>query len=491
MVSRRRRRGRSSRTRRRSPTSRTRTIPSCPSRRSRSPSPEPDDPEVVVGAAVGVGVGPGPGPDESEPGAGARRARAGGAAAGRAGAGGPGARASPSPSRSSASRSRCGRSRRSRTSRAGPGVRRAAVVARSRCGVAVARGAGVDVARGVAVRAGRGAAAGVRVRVRLGALGRARLARRVVSWWAVEVGVAVARGTVGRRGARGHDRGRLGPLVRGRLGARGDDRRAGDGRGARGQHRDHARLGRERARARAGDQLGDPLRARRPGAAGARGRRPLRQRQRDDRRRRRSQGQPRAVHELAHRALAHAELARDLLLRAPLHGDPQQRLALALGQRGEAGERLAHDRAPLHLLLRRVGAAQRVVELRVVVAGDAELVERDVVDDPVQPRPQVAHVVAALQRAPRRDVRLLERVLGPRLGQIAPRRPQQRPAIALDDRLERPLMPVPRESDQPLVGLGAQQYGRRRRNRHAPATRECPPALRRNLRRGSLSVFGK
>jgi hypothetical protein len=79
------------------------------------------------------------------------------------------------------------------------------------------------------------------------------------------------------------------------------------------------------------------------------------------------------------------------------------------------------------------------------------------VDDPVQPRPQRVDLVAAPQRAPRRHEGLLQRVLGARLGQVAAAVPQQRPAVALHDRLERPLVPGGGERDEPLVGLGAQQ----------------------------------
>ncbi len=220
------------------------------------------------------------------------------------------------------------------------------------------------------------------------------------------------------------------------------------------------------------------------------GRRPRGERQRHDRGRRGAQRQPRPVDELADRAFGDAQLARHLVLAAALDRDPQQRLALALRQGREARQRLPHDRAALHLLLGRRPAAQRVLELRVVVAGDAQLVQRGVVDDPVQPRAQVAHLIAALECAPGGQVRLLARVLGARLGQIPAGGAQQHAAVALDDRLERPLVPGARKYDQPLVGLGAQQDGGRRRKWHAPATRECRRALRRKTEGGS-GVLGQ
>ena len=256
------------------------------------------------------------------------------------------------------------------------------------------------------------------------------------------------------------------------------------------QHRDRAGLGREGARTRAGDELRDPLRGRcaRPRRAG--GRRPRGERQRHDRGRRGAQRQPRPVDELADRAFGDAQLARHLVLAAALDRNPQQRLALALRQGREARQRLPHDRAALHLLLERRSAAQRLLELRVVVAGDAQLVQRGVVDDPVQPRAQVAHLIAALECAPGGQVRLLARVLGARLGQIPAGGAQQHAAVALDDRLERPLVPGARKYDQPLVGLGAQQDGGRRRKWHAPATRECRAGVTQKNRRGS-GVLGQ
>jgi hypothetical protein len=74
------------------------------------------------------------------------------------------------------------------------------------------------------------------------------------------------------------------------------------------------------------------------------------------------------VDELTHRAVGETELLCDLVLRAALDRDLQQRLALALGQRREPGERLANDRAALGQLRRPAAAVQRVAQLLVVVA---------------------------------------------------------------------------------------------------------------------------
>ena len=221
-------------------------------------------------------------------------------------------------------------------------------------------------------------------------------------------------------------------------------------------------------------------RARRRARRGRRARRPARrqparERQRDQRRGGGPQARPRAVHELAHGAVREPQVLGHLVLRAALDGDLQQRLALALGERRQSGQRLAHHRAALGQLGGPAVAVQRVVELLVVIAGRAPGVERRVVDDPVQPRPQLAHLVAAPQRAPRGDERLLQSVLGARLGQVAAAVAQQRPPVSLDDRLERPLVPGGRQRDQPLVGLGAQQLDGRGRhgNTETPRCSSC------------------
>ncbi len=92
----------------------------------------------------------------------------------------------------------------------------------------------------------------------------------------------------------------------------------------------------------------------------------------------------RAVHELAHRAIAQAEVVGDLGTALPLHRDSQERLALAIGERGDAGQRLAHHGAPLEVGFGGVRRVQRFLKLVVVVSAPLEGVERRVVRDPVQ-----------------------------------------------------------------------------------------------------------
>ena len=91
---------------------------------------------------------------------------------------------------------------------------------------------------------------------------------------------------------------------------------------------------------------------------------------------------------------------------------------------------------------------------------------------------QLAHLVTALEPAPGRHQGLLERVLGAALGQHAPAGAQELAPVALDDRLERPLVPVAGQRDEPGVGLRAQEDERWRRHHGTPVTRRGPLTLR-------------
>src|SRR5215218_4258434 len=210
-------------------------------------------------------------------------------------------------------------------------------------------------------------------------------------------------------------------------------------------------------RAAARGDLGDPLGGARRSAARREGHRPAEQRRGGERGGGGPQRRPRPVHEPAHRALAQPELGRHLLLRAALDGRAQERLALRLGQRREPGQRPAHHPSPLVVLGgSRQMRPERLLKLVVLVALHPQRVERGVLGDPVQPRPRLAHLDAALKRRPGVDERLLHRVLGARLRQQLADVPVQRLAVAVDQRLERALVPFARELDQALVALRPQ-----------------------------------
>ena len=94
-------------------------------------------------------------------------------------------------------------------------------------------------------------------------------------------------------------------------------------------------------------------------------------------------------------------------------------------------------------------------------------------DDPVQPSAQLAHVVTPPQAPSTRPA--TPAAPPPRRGprrQQPPPVPQQRPPVALDDRLERPLVTGTRQRDEPLVRLGPQERQRGETHPRAGATQQ-------------------
>jgi hypothetical protein len=122
-----------------------------------------------------------------------------------------------------------------------------------------------------------------------------------------------------------------------------------------------------------------------------------------------AQRRPRAVDELADRALGQPHPRRDPRPRDPVQGGADQCIALTRGERVELRQRRAGRRAPLHKLLQRLAAAGLVGQRRLhrplrAVCGIA--------DDRMQPAPQMGDVGAGAQRRPCVEERLLHDVVG-------------------------------------------------------------------------------
>ena len=163
---------------------------------------------------------------------------------------------------------------------------------------------------------------------------------------------------------------------------------------------------------------------------------------------------------------------RDVGVRAIGHRDRDERGALAIGQGLDAVQRRAQLLAPLDLGLE-AGRRQLRGHRRQGRAGRAQRVERLVVGDAVQPRAQLAHLGAGAQRLPCAHEARLQDVLGQRLAQQPAQIALQRAAVALDDRLEGPIVAIGRERDETAVALGAQQGGGQQR-RHDRETTVAP-----------------
>ena len=160
---------------------------------------------------------------------------------------------------------------------------------------------------------------------------------------------------------------------------------------------------------------------------------------------------------LSRRALADAEGGGDLVVAHAVELSHQEGRALVLGQRPQVLDQLGDLRARLRLGGGRAGAGDEVVgELGRRGRPVAEIVQRRVADDPVEPGAQLDLGVAAAQRLER----LAEGVLGDVLVAAADDRggePAERAAVAPHDLLEGALVAFADEPDQPPVGLGAER----------------------------------
>ncbi len=88
----------------------------------------------------------------------------------------------------------------------------------------------------------------------------------------------------------------------------------------------------------------------------------------------------------------------DLVVAAALKRGAEHHLALEFRKRCQTGERGTDLEPPLDFVLGVAGLAA-VLDVERVVYRTAELADRDVVDDPVQPRPGVTYLDPGLPRA--------------------------------------------------------------------------------------------
>ena len=151
----------------------------------------------------------------------------------------------------------------------------------------------------------------------------------------------------------------------------------------------------------------------------------------------------------------------DLLVGERVDLAQQQRGALRLGQVLDVGDE-EPELLALVDLVRGGRAALGQVDVHRVDPdglGAAQVVQRAVARDPVQPRPHVDRPVVGEHRVERGGEDLLQHVLGvlARGQHVAAERQQPR-LVAGDQRLEGRLIPAPNERDEPLVRLQSEQW---------------------------------
>ncbi len=151
--------------------------------------------------------------------------------------------------------------------------------------------------------------------------------------------------------------------------------------------------------------------------------------------------------------MAETERIGDFVVAAALERGAEHDLALQVGKRGEPGQGLPRGESLLELVVG-TRAPHRLAELDRVGARLAPTAHRHVVDDPVQPRADVARLGARADGHPGLEQRLLKNVLGACLGGREPATVgQELPAVALDQRLEGSFMAGARQLEQTRVRL--------------------------------------
>ena len=155
-----------------------------------------------------------------------------------------------------------------------------------------------------------------------------------------------------------------------------------------------------------------------------------------------------------------AQGAGHLLVAVAHVGGSDDDLALQGRQGRDLGEGLANDQAAVDVGLAHAHPVGGVGEPVAILGSVAQRVDGAVMHDPVQPRLDVAHLGCAPQRDPGLQQGLLKDVLGAGLRERQPPAvAQQRPAVAVHERLEGTLMTLTDERYEPPVRLGCQQAG--------------------------------
>jgi hypothetical protein len=159
--------------------------------------------------------------------------------------------------------------------------------------------------------------------------------------------------------------------------------------------------------------------------------------------------------ELTYGPLGHSHRSRDLRAAAALDRGRKQRLALPRRQAREFAQRLSRPHPPRHHLLQHIQRDGADLEWQ-LARSTPRCARRGVAEDLEQPPPQMPHLGARVERRIGVQERLLDDVLRAPVPVEPSRRGEQLPAVALDDRRERPLVAGARERHQLFIGVCAQ-----------------------------------
>ena len=178
-----------------------------------------------------------------------------------------------------------------------------------------------------------------------------------------------------------------------------------------------------------------------------------------------AQGGAGAVEQSPYGTVTDAQRSGHLFVAVPSEGSTEDDLALHVRESSHVGEGIAQSKTAGQVGFDSGGLSEGQViqidgEIRAIAGGVTGEVHGGVVGNAVEPRAQLAHLRATAQGRPGLQERLLDYVFGAAIGDgYAPAVAQERPAVALHERLKGAVVPSASHRGKPLIGLRGQQAG--------------------------------
>jgi hypothetical protein len=148
---------------------------------------------------------------------------------------------------------------------------------------------------------------------------------------------------------------------------------------------------------------------------------PGEQRRRGERGDRGTQGGPGAVEQSPDGTVADAQCSGDLFVTVPSESSAEDHLALHVGKGSHVGEGIAQGQTTGQIGFDSDGLSERQLvqidgEARAIAGGVTSEIDRGIVGNAVEPRPQLAYLRTATQRGPGLQERLLDNVFSAVIG---------------------------------------------------------------------------